>query len=73
MIRVEAVEPREFPDTSLGVPEPDTMYAPVVVPGYAITLGVGDETFVYHAGDGRVVAVPEGPGGAPPSAPEDGV
>ncbi len=58
-IQVQGVEPTEFPDASLGVPEPGQVYAQVITPGYVIDLGAEGETYRYHAGEDRVVAVPE--------------
>jgi hypothetical protein len=54
-ITVESVEQREFPDTSLGVPEPGRAYAQVVTPGYVIKLIAGNTVYEYHAKDDRVV------------------
>lgn len=58
-IDVLGVEPTEFPDASLGVPEPGQVYAQVVTPGYVIELSAEGETYHYHASEDRVVAVPE--------------
>jgi hypothetical protein len=58
-IEVQSVEPTEFPDASLGVPEPGKSYAQVVTAGYVIELSAADENYRYHAGDGRVVSVPD--------------
>lgn len=58
-ITVQSVEPAEFPDASLGVPEPGKVYAQVVTPGYIIDLAAAGQTYRYHASDERVVAVPE--------------
>lgn len=58
-IEVQSVEPTEFPDASLGVPEPGKSYAQVVTPGYIIELSADGETYRYHAGNGRIVAVPD--------------
>lgn len=60
----EAVTPRdllatEFPDASLGVPEPDQMVAQVITPGYVIWLRAEGELYRYHAAGERVVRVPE--------------
>ena len=57
-VTVETVKPFEFPDASLGVPEPDTSYAQVFTPGYVIRLRSGDELYEYHAAGERVVSVP---------------
>jgi len=60
----EAIAPRdllatEFPDASLGVPEPDQMVAQVITPGFIIWLRAEGELYRYHAGGDRVVRVPE--------------
>jgi len=48
-VSIEAVE---WPDASLGCPEPDMMYAAMLTPGYVITLSVGEGedavTVEYH-------------------------
>jgi hypothetical protein len=58
-IDVQSVEEAQFPDASLGVPEPDTAYAQVITPGYVIKLAVGDGVYTYHASEERVVFVPQ--------------
>lgn len=58
-IALLSVEGAEFPDASLGVPEPDKMYAQVITPGYVIRLGVGDKVYTYHGSGDRVVLAPE--------------
>lgn len=60
-IAVATVESVEFPDASLGVPEPGQSYAQMVVPGYIIRLRVDDELYEYHAADERLVLVPREP------------
>ncbi|MGC9400131.1 MAG: FG-GAP repeat domain-containing protein [Anaerolineae bacterium] len=57
-VTVESVSPTEFPDASLGAPEPGQMYAQVVTPGYVITLTVEGQTYRYHGAGERAVAVP---------------
>ncbi len=57
MVRVERVEPVDFPDASLGAPQPDMMYAQVITPGYVITLSYQGLTYVFHAGGQQVVLV----------------
>ena len=59
-VTVQGVEEVEFPDASLGVPEPGETYAQVLTPGYVIKLEAGDETYEYHAGDERLVFAPDG-------------
>lgn len=58
-IALLSVEDVEFPDASLGVPEPDKMYAQVITPGYVIRFGVGDKVYTYHGSGDRVVLAPE--------------
>ena len=60
-VAVQSVEEAEFPDASLGVPEPDKLYAQVITPGYSIKLVVAGEFYEYRASDERLVFVsPEG-------------
>jgi hypothetical protein len=54
-ITVESVEETQFPDTSLGVPDPGHSYAQMVTSGYVIKLIAGDTVYEYHASDDRVV------------------
>jgi hypothetical protein len=71
-VTVVSVEPTEFPDASLGVPEPGKSYAQMITPGFVIRLEANGEVYGYHAADERVVAVPpedeEAPTGEPPEA-----
>ena len=47
-ITVVSTEEMEWSDTSLGCPDPDTMYAQVITPGYLIVLESDGNTFNYH-------------------------
>ena len=47
-ISVVSTEEVEWGDTSLGCPDPDTMYAQVITPGFLIVLESGGSTFNYH-------------------------
>ncbi len=62
LIRVTRVEPRDFPDASLGAPQPGEMYAQVVTPGYVIELSHQGVPYVYHGSGERVVPVPASEG-----------
>ena len=55
-ITVVSTEEMEWSDASLGCPDPDTMYAQVITPGYLIVLETGGNSFNYHTG-----LNPEGP------------
>ncbi|NLE76480.1 MAG: hypothetical protein GX605_06980, partial [Chloroflexi bacterium] len=57
-ITLESLEPWTFADSSLGVPQPDTLYADVLTPGYIIRLSAGGATYCYHGAGDRVVAAP---------------
>jgi hypothetical protein len=58
-MQVVTVEPRDWPDSSLGCPQPDMLYAQVITPGYLIVVEVSDERFEYHADErGNVVRCP---------------
>ncbi len=54
-VAVVGVEPVDWPDTSLGCPEPGMMYAQVVTPGYKIHLSCGKERYTYHSDRGTQV------------------
>lgn len=68
-IELVRVEPREWPNTGLGCPEPGRAYLDVITPGYAITLRVrgGGETYEYHSDEARMVVRCQGGGEATPS------
>jgi hypothetical protein len=57
---VQDVKEAEFPDASLGVPEPDRAYAQVITPGYVIRLMADSEVYEYHGAGERVVLAGEG-------------
>ena len=57
-VGVQGIEETEFADASLGVPEPDKLYAQVVTPGYVIELVVEGQVYEYHASDERLVLAP---------------
>ncbi|MBC7224391.1 MAG: hypothetical protein H5T59_09000 [Anaerolineae bacterium] len=54
-IQVLEVEPMEWPDTSLGCPEPGMMYAQVITPGFRVRLRAGEKTYVFHTDGLRAV------------------
>jgi hypothetical protein len=57
-IALQSVKATEFPDASLGVPEPGKVYAQVITPGYVIRLVVNGAVYEYHGSGDRVVLVP---------------
>jgi hypothetical protein len=57
-ISVQRVEAVDFPDASLGVPDPDLMYAQVVTPGFVIELGHEGQSYVFHGSGQQLVPLP---------------
>ena len=57
-IAVQSVEPTEFSDASLGVPEPGQMYAQIITPGYVIRLVVNSAVYEYHGSGDYIVFAP---------------
>lgn len=47
-ITVVSVEPVEWPDSSLGCPQPDMIYAAVITPGYQVTVEAQGTTYAVH-------------------------
>lgn len=47
-IEIATTESVEWPDTSLGCPQPDQAYAQVITPGYRIILEVEGEQYEFH-------------------------
>ena len=61
-ISVVSAEEVEWSDSSLGCPDPDTMYAQVITPGFLIILESDGNTFNYHTAtdpDGPLVQCTE--------------
>jgi hypothetical protein len=56
-IQTRSVEPAQFPDGSLGAPEPNKPYPLAVTPGYNIALRANRVVYRYWAANGRVVYV----------------
>ncbi len=58
-LQVVTVEPHDWPDSSLGCPQPDMLYAQVITPGYVIVVEVSGERFEYHTDErGNIVRCP---------------
>jgi Ferritin-like domain len=58
-VQVVSMEPRNWPDSSLGCPQPDMLYAQVVTPGYLVLVDVSGERIEYHTDErGTVVRCP---------------
>lgn len=55
-IELESATPSTWPDTSLGCPEKDRMYAQVVTEGHTVVLRAGGKTHELHLSRSRVVS-----------------
>ena len=58
-IQIVSVEAVEWPDASLGCPQPGMMYAQMITPGYRVELQAEGKTYVYHTGPGGFVRCEE--------------
>ena len=47
-VTVLEMEEVDWPDASLGCPQPDMMYAQVITPGYKATVEIEGETYDVH-------------------------
>jgi Ferritin-like domain len=58
-VQVITMESRDWPDSSLGCPQPDMLYAQVITPGYLVVVEVAGERIEYHTDElGTVVRCP---------------
>ncbi len=53
VVRVESVE---WPDTSLGCPQPGQAYAQVITPGQILVLSANGQEYEYHTSGDQIVA-----------------
>ncbi len=62
-VTLKAVTERQWPDASLGCPQPGVVYAQVITPGYEVVIEVAGEEYTYHTDKrANVVACEEGAG-----------
>ena len=52
-ITVDTVRPVDWPDSSVGCPQPDQAYLQVITPGHKITLRADGQIHVVHEANGR--------------------
>ena len=55
MITVVTFSATDFPDASLGCPQPDQMYAQVITPGYQVILAVSGSEYDYRVAGETVI------------------
>ena len=54
---VQSVEAVQWPDSSLGCPQPGMMYLQVITPGFRVVLEAEGQVYEYHASQGRTVVL----------------
>jgi hypothetical protein len=54
-IAVNSLEATEWPDASLGCPQPGTMYAQMITPGYRVILEVNGQAYEVHTDGGQSI------------------
>jgi hypothetical protein len=64
-----AVDPVDWPDSSLGLPEDGMMYLQVITPGFRMVLGHAEDRYVYHTDADDTVLPGKSP--ADPADPTD--
>lgn len=50
-LTIDMVEPRDWPDTSLGCPKEGQFYAQVITPGYLVLVSANDRHVEYHTNE----------------------
>jgi len=75
-VRIVAIEPRDFPDGSLGCPQPGAAYAQVITPGHRVLVEVDGRRFdVRVAGSAGRICRPRkqaaNPGADPGARPRE--
>src|SRR5579871_6645050 len=51
-LHVDQAEARQWPDASLGCPQPGQLYSQIVTPGFLILISMGNKQLEHHT-DGR--------------------
>jgi hypothetical protein len=54
-IDIVAIEPTEWPNSSLGCPQPGRVYLQIITPGYRVVLAAGGRQYEYHTNDRDMV------------------
>lgn len=58
-VRLVSVESVQWPDASLGCPQPGQLYAQVVTPGFRVVLRAAEQVYTYHTDRGERVVLCE--------------
>lgn len=62
-VELVSVQPKDWPDTSLGCPEKGMMYAQVITAGYLVVLKADGKQYEVHTDRGRQAVVCDKPSG----------
>lgn len=65
-VEIMDVQAVVWPDTSLGCPQPDQMYAQILVNGYRIVVRAAGEDVIFHTDFDRALRCPAGDEVLPP-------
>ena len=68
LVSIEAVD---WPDAGLGCPDPATLYAPAVTPGFKVMLRANSKLYEYHTDMGQIFVLCEPKTGMLELAPAD--
>ncbi|MBW4628325.1 MAG: hypothetical protein KME49_23135 [Brasilonema octagenarum HA4186-MV1] len=58
-VRIVEVKQRQWPDSCLGLADPSTVCAAVIVPGWEVTVSDGQQRLVYRVGESGAVFLDE--------------
>lgn len=47
-LQVTEVQPQQWPDASLGCPQPGQLYSQIVTPGFSVVIASGGHELEYH-------------------------
>jgi hypothetical protein len=56
-LAVVQVQAQQWPDASLGCPQPGQLYSQVVTPGYLVVISTAGKQLEYHTNDGARVTL----------------
>lgn len=54
-VQQQRVQPTQWPNSSLGCPQPGMSYLDVIVPGFLVSLMADGKPYTVHVGNGRAV------------------
>jgi hypothetical protein len=50
-VHVDQVQAQQWPDSSLGCPQPGQLYSQIVTPGFLVMISAGGKQLEYHTDD----------------------